>query len=135
MRVIFYTSYILGFPSFANPLSFFLIRTNVPIIDFNAISTHLGLLHAKRLENRLHCMFICLNFFYVAWCAIFCIWFFRLLSSSLLLLVETQRFGRCISRPSTSVPCLSGHRDDSTRKIIFLKFDNNSETFCFNKQQ
>ena len=31
----------------------------------------------------------------------------------------SQRFGRCIIRPSSGVSCLSGHRNDSTREIIF----------------
>ena len=44
---------------------------------------------------------ICLN-----WCGIFCLLFFRLLSSSLLLLVETQRFGHCILRPSSRIEWL-----------------------------
>ena len=29
-------------------------------------------------------------------------------------------FGRCILRPSSGVPCLSGHRNNSNRKIIFI---------------
>ena len=56
------------------------------------------------------------NFTYLFW-----LWFFRLLSSSLLLLVET-RFSCCILRPYSGLPCLSGHRDDSTWKIIFKDF-------------
>ena len=39
-------------------------------------------------------------------------------SSYLLLLVLTQPFGRCILRLSSGVPCLSGHRNDSTGEII-----------------
>ena len=42
---------------------------------------------------------------------------FGLLSSSLLYF--SQHFGRCILRPSSGVPCLSGHRNDSTWEIIF----------------
>ena len=49
-------------------------------------------------------------------CNILCL---GLLSSSLLLLVVTQYFGHCILQPSSGVPCLSKHRNDSTRKIIF----------------
>ena len=30
-----------------------------------------------------------------------------------------QCFGHCILLPSSGVPCLSGHRNDSTREIIF----------------
>ena len=40
-----------------------------------------------------------LNFWDEAWCVFFWLWFFELLSSSLLLLVETQRFSRCILQP------------------------------------
>ena len=35
------------------------------------------------------------------------------------LFFSPQNFGRCILRPSTGVPCLSGHRNDSTREVIF----------------
>ena len=31
----------------------------------------------------------------------------------------SQRFGRCILRPSSGVSCLSGHRNDSTWEYIF----------------
>ena len=51
--------------------------------------------------------------------SIFCVWFFRLLSSFLLLLVVTQCFSCCIFQPSSSLPCLPGYRNDSTREIIF----------------
>ena len=64
---------------------------------------------------------IYLDFWDEAWCAIFCLWFFGLLPSSLLLLVVTQRFGCFILRPSAGVSCLSGHEKYSTREII-LKF-------------
>ena len=60
-----------------------------------------------------------LNFWNEAWCAISCMWFFEQLSSSLLLLVETQCFGRCILWLSSDVPCLSGHKNDSTWEIFF----------------
>ena len=53
---------------------------------------------------------------------LFWLWFFGLLSSSLLF-IETQRFGLYIFRTSSGVPCLSGHRNDSTEEIIFKKFD------------
>ena len=42
---------------------------------------------------------------------------FRLLSLSLLFF--PQCFGHCILQPSSGVPCLSGHRNDSTWEIIF----------------
>ena len=51
---------------------------------------------------------------------IFWLWFFKLLSSSLLLFAETQRFGHCIFRPSSVTSCLSGYRNDSTREIIII---------------
>ena len=54
-----------------------------------------------------------------AGCAIFCVWFFGPLSSSLILLVLTQRFGWCILRPSSGVFYSCGHRHDSTQEIIF----------------
>ena len=41
------------------------------------------------------------------------------LSSSLLLLVETQCFSCCILWPFSGLPYLSGHRNDSTWEIIF----------------
>ena len=47
------------------------------------------------------------------------LWFFGLLSSSLLGWVETLRFGCCILLPFSSVPCLSEHRNDSTWEVIF----------------
>ena len=62
---------------------------------------------------------ICRIFWNETWCAIFCVWFFELFSSSLLLLVVIQGFGRCILWPSSGVPCLSGHRNNSTWEIIF----------------
>ena len=63
--------------------------------------------------------------------------FYGLLSSSLLFF--SQRFGRCIHRPSSGVPCLSGHRNDSTWEIIFtsqtLKMISLVESFlCPDKQ-
>ena len=63
--------------------------------------------------------FICLNLWDEAWCALCWLWFFGLLFSSLLLLVEAQRFSCCILQPSSGVPCLSGYGNDSTRRIIF----------------
>ena len=50
---------------------------------------------------------------------LFCALFFGLLSLSLLLVVITQRFGRCILRPSSGVPCLCGYGNDLTGEIIF----------------
>ena len=52
-------------------------------------------------------------------CAIFCVWFFELLSTYLSLLVVTQCFSRCILQPFSDAPCLSGHKNDSTWEIIF----------------
>ena len=88
-------------------------------VDRHALSvshTHTKLLIACSLTKT---CFIRLNFLNEAWSAIFCVWFFQLLSSSLLLLVVTQRFGRCVLQPSSGDPCLSGHRNDSTWEIIF----------------
>ena len=48
-------------------------------------------------------------------------------SSSFLLWVETQRFGRCIPRSPLGVRYLSGYRNDST----FLKFDCQSDKALF----
>ena len=50
--------------------------------------------------------------------AIFCVWFFLLLSSSILLLVETC-FSCCILRPSLGVLCLSGYKNGSPMETIF----------------
>ena len=50
---------------------------------------------------------ICLNFLEEIWRVLFCVLFFRLLSSSLLLLVVAQYFDCCNLRPSSDVPCLS----------------------------
>ena len=44
----------------------------------------------------------------------------------------SQRFGCCILRPSSGVPCLSGHRNDSTREIIFKS---QVESFLFPDKQ
>ena len=53
------------------------------------------------------------------WDGAFCVLFFTLLSSSLLLLFVSLRFGCSVLRPSLGIPCLSGYRNDSTREIIF----------------
>ena len=45
--------------------------------------------------------------------------FFWLLSSFLLWRVETQHFSHYILQLSSGFPCLSVHRNDSTRKIFF----------------
>ena len=50
---------------------------------------------------------------------LFCVLFFGLLSSSLLLLVIAQHFDRCILWPSSGVHGLSGYGNDSTWEIIF----------------
>ena len=63
--------------------------------------------------------FIHLNFWDEAWFAIFYVLFFGLLSSSLLLLIVTQRFGCCTLQSSSGVLCLSEYRNDSTWEIIF----------------
>ena len=47
--------------------------------------------------------------------------FFKLLSSSLLLFLFSQRFGRWILWPSSGFPCLSGIRNDSIWEIISKK--------------
>ena len=65
--------------------------------------------------------FIFLNFWDEAWCAIFCVLFFGLLTSSSLLLVVIQRFSSCIFQPSSCHPCFSEYRIDSTRKITRIK--------------
>ena len=62
---------------------------------------------------------ICPDVLDAAWCAIFCVLFLGLLSSSLLLLFVTQRFGRCIFRASSGAPILPGYEIDLTREIIF----------------
>ena len=81
-------------------------REGVPEGEFPWGSSHEGVV------NMLSCIIIeCELEFQL--CYIY-VWFFRLLSSSLLLLVVIQRFNRCILRPSSDVPCLSGHRNDST---------------------
>ena len=49
---------------------------------------------------------------------VFCVLFFGLLSSSLLLLVATQRFDRCILRHFSVVSYLSGYGNDSAREIV-----------------
>ena len=50
----------------------------------------------------------------------------------------SQRFGRCILRPSSVVPCLSGNRNDSTWEILFkfwLKMISQIQSFiCLDKQ-
>ena len=61
----------------------------------------------KESEKSVDYSWFCLNFCDEAWCAIFCVLFFGLLSSSLLLLVVTQCFSCCILWPSSGVPCLS----------------------------
>ena len=62
------------------------------------------------------------------------LWFFGLLSSSLLLLVETQNFICCILlRPSSGVPCLSEHRNDSTWET--LKMISLVESFLYPYKQ
>ena len=68
-------------------------------------------------SRRRHQCLSCLNFWDEPW------WFlslrvFGLLSSSLLGFFFSQRFVRCILRPSSGVPCLSGHRNDLTWEII-----------------
>ena len=72
---------------------------------------------------KLWIVFICVNFWDETWCELFWLGFFLLLSSSLLLLVVMQCFGCCILQPSSGIPCLSGHRNNSTWWIIFkIKF-------------
>ena len=59
-----------------------------------------------------------MNFWDKAWCTIFCERFFKLLSSSLLLLVVTQRFDCCILQSSSGVSCSSRYGNDSPWEII-----------------
>ena len=69
------------------------IRFELPNSQFSTlVVTWLGTVQERRHYKDI----ICLNFLDEAWSAIFCQWFSGLLSSSLLLLVETQRFGNSI---------------------------------------
>ena len=63
-----------------------------------------------------------LNFWDEAWCAIFCVWLFGLLSLFLLLLFVTQCFGCCILQSSSGVLCDLGIEIIPPGKY-FLKFD------------
>ena len=62
---------------------------------------------------------ICLNFLDEAWCVnIFVCYFSDCCPHLYDLLFVTQRFGRCIFRPSSGVSCLPGHGNDLTCEII-----------------
>ena len=65
---------------------------------------------------------------------LFYVWFFGLLSSSLLSLVETQLFDHCILLPSSGIPCLSGHGNEiqpGKSFKVFKKFRQVILKYCY----
>ena len=98
--LFFYIVYIcFGFVCFSDFLLFF-------FFSFYADSFHSTLSKAKWLSLPWP-----MEILSEVLCVLFWLWFFGVLSSSLLWWVETERFGRCIPRHSSGVPYLSGHRN------------------------